>query len=133
MQVSRSGWQLVRSLLLPALLACIHCTAQARDGDGPVEHVVIVWLQDPGNAQQQAHIIEESQVLTTIPGVLSLKSGSVLKSERAIVDSSFDVALVVSFANQAALDNYLVHPNHVTLVEKTLKPLVARIQVYDFR
>jgi hypothetical protein len=65
--------------------------------------------------------------------VLSLKSGSVVKSERAIVDSSFDVALVISLENQTALDHYLLHPTHVKLVEETLKPLVARIQVYDFR
>jgi len=129
--VSGPRRQLLHSLLLLALLTPLHCVAQ--DSDSPVEHVVIVWLQDPGNAQQRARIIKESQALTSIPGVLSLKSGSVVKSERAIVDSSFDVALVVSFANQATLDNYLAHPIHVTLVEETLKPLVARIQVYDFR
>jgi hypothetical protein len=131
--MSKALLRFARPLLLLVLFASIHCIAQARDGDGPLEHVVIVWLQDPGNAQQQARIIEESQVLTTIPGVLSLKSGSVVKSERAIVDSSFDVALVVSLGNQDALDNYLAHPTHVKLVEETLKPLVARIQVYDFR
>lgn len=122
-----------RALLLLALLGCLNSPAQARDGDGPLEHIVIVWLKDPGNVQQRARIIEASQVLTSIPGVLSLKSGSVVKSERAIVDSSFDVALIVSFSNQAALDHYLAHPTHVKLVEETLKPLVARIQVYDFR
>ena len=122
-----------RALLLLALLGCLNSPAQAQDADGPLEHIVIIWLNDTGNAQQQTRIIEASQVLTGIPGVLSLKSGSVVKSERAIVDSSFDVALIVSFPNQAALDHYLVHPTHVKLVEETLKPLVSRIQVYDVR
>jgi hypothetical protein len=123
----------VRSLLLLALLACSSLSTLAHDSNAPVEHIVIVWLQEPGNAQQRTNIIEESQALTAIPGVLSLKSGSVVKSERAIVDSSFDVALVISLESQAALDAYLVHPIHVKLVEETLKPLVERIQVYDFR
>jgi hypothetical protein len=121
------------SLLMLALLVCLQSPALAQHGDGPVEHVVIVWLNEPGNLQHRARIIEASQVLTRIPGVLSLKSGSVVASERPVVDSSFDVALLVSFANHAALEQYLVHPTHVQLVEETLKPLVARIQVYDFR
>jgi hypothetical protein len=124
--------RLTRTLLLLALLGVLYSPAQAQDGIGQLEHIIIVWLKDPGNVQQRTRIIEASQVLTGIPGVLSLKSGSVVKSERAIVDSSFDVALIVSFPDQAALDHYLVHPTHVKLVEETLKPLVARIQVYDF-
>jgi hypothetical protein len=72
-------------------------------------------------------------VLTSIPGVLSLRAGTAVASNRPIVDSTFDVALVISFSDRAALDSYLIHPLHVQLVEKTLKPLVARILVYDFR
>ncbi|NNJ93613.1 MAG: Dabb family protein, partial [Halobacteria archaeon] len=66
-------------------------------------------------------------------GVLSLKSGSAITSERAIVDSSFDVALIVSFTNRSDMDDYLVHPLHVQLVKETLKPLVAKIRVFDFQ
>ncbi len=125
-------WQRVAAtLLLPVLLVCLPGAVPA--ADGPLEHVVIVWLKDPGNTEHRQRIIGESQVLAGIPGVLSLKSGSVVQSERDIVDSSFDVALVVSFENRAALDDYLVHPLHVRLVEQTLKPLVDRIRVYDFR
>ncbi len=58
--------------------------------------------------------------------------GTAVASERPIVDSSFDVALVISFTDKAALDSYLTHPLHVQLVEQTLKPLVERILVYDF-
>jgi hypothetical protein len=49
------------------------------------------------------------------------------------VDGSYDVGLIVSLADQAALDDYLAHPLHVQLVNETLKPLVKRIQVYDMR
>ena len=50
-----------------------------------------------------------------------------------IVDSTFDVALIVSFADRAAMQGYLTHPVHVELVGKTLKPLVEKIRVYDFQ
>jgi hypothetical protein len=106
----------------------------AANGDGqPLEHIVIVWLKEPGNRAAQNRIIEASEVLTAIPGVVSLKSGTVVTSDRPIVDSSFDVALIITLADEAAMQAYLSHPLHVTLVEETLKPLVERIQVYDFR
>ena len=99
----------------------------------PIEHIVIVWLKEPGNAEHRERIIAESEILKDIPGVLSLKSGSVITSDRSIVDSSFDVALIVSFEDQATLDSYVIHPTHIKLLEETLKPLVEKIQVYDFK
>jgi hypothetical protein len=72
-------------------------------------------------------------VLRDIPGVTGLRMGEMIPSDRAIVDSTFDVALIVSFADSAALESYLTHPVHVELVEKTLKPLVEKIRVYDFQ
>jgi hypothetical protein len=99
---------------------------------GEVEHIVIVWLQEPGNAEHRARIISESQVLREIPGVVELRAGAMLPSQRAIVDSSFDVALIISLADPEAMAGYLSHPLHIKLVEETLKPLVAKIRVYDF-
>ena len=125
--VARAQLVLLLALILPA------CSAALKSPDHTLEHVVVVWLKDPGNATHRQTIIDESEVLRTIPGVLSLKSGTVIPSERAIVDSSFDVALIVSFTDVAALQAYLVHPLHVQLVNETLKPLVAKIRVYDFQ
>jgi hypothetical protein len=98
-----------------------------------IEHIVIIWLQEPGNTRAQDRIIKASQSLKTIPGVISLRSGKAVPSQRKIVDSSFDVALIISFINKAALDAYLVHPAHLKLLEETMKPLVDRIRVYDLR
>jgi len=114
------------------LVACLILGLPAHVAADAVEHIVIVWLQEPGNAEQRARIVSESQVLRQIPGVTGLRAGDMLPSQRAIVDSSFDVALVVSLRDEAAMAGYLAHPIHVKLVEETLKPLVKKIQVYDF-
>jgi hypothetical protein len=120
--------------VIVALLALWPVLPAAANGDGhTLEHVVIVWLKEPGNPAARERIIEASEALTAIPGVVSLKSGRVVASERPIVDSSFDVALIITLTDAAALQAYLSHPLHVSLVENTLKPLVERIQVYDFR
>lgn len=123
----------LRSLLTCLLLACVALPAQANGTEATVEHVVVVWLKSPGNAEHRRRIITASEILREIPGVTGLRTGEVIQSDRSIVDSSFDVALIVSFADQAAMQAYLTHPVHVELVEQTLKPLVEKILVYDFR
>jgi len=128
--VNHAGRVLATLLLTTALLAC------AGPDKPPVrtlEHVVVVWLKEPGNATHRQTVLDASEVLRTIPGVRSLSSGTVIASERAIVDSSFDVALIASFTDRADMDAYLVHPLHVQLVNDTLKPLVAKIRVFDFQ
>lgn len=107
--------------------------AHANGTPEAVEHIVVVWLESPGNAEHRQRIITESEVLRDIPGVTGLRAGEVIQSDRGIVDSSFDVALIVSFTDQAAMEDYLFHPVHVKLVEEILKPLVEKILVYDFR
>jgi hypothetical protein len=114
------------------LVVCLILSLPAHAVAAAVEHIVIVWLQEPGNTEHRARIISESQVLREIPGVTGLRAGNMLPNQRPVVDSSFDVALVVSLENETAMAGYLSHPLHVQLVEETLKPLVKRIQVYDF-
>ena len=96
-----------------------------------VSHVVITWLKDPGNSGQRKAIIKVSRQFETIPGVLSVRVGESLMSDRAIVDDSFDVAIIITFADEASLEAYLVHPQHKKAVKEVLKPLVKKIQVYD--
>jgi hypothetical protein len=124
-RTSRVAWA---GCLVACLILCLPAFALAE----ALEHIVIVWLQEPGNAEHRARIISESQVLREIPGVTGLRAGNMLPSQRPIVDSSYDVALIVSLQDASALADYLSHPLHVKLVEETLKPLVKQIQVYDF-
>ena len=122
---------------LLTLVFAVICTLQVQSAaavsNQAIEHIVIIWLKQPGNTDAQNTIIKASQALKTIPGVMALKSGKAVPSQREIVDSSFDVALIVSFADQAALDAYLTHPLHLQLLEETIKPLVDRFRVYDLK
>ena len=118
----------VKRLLLLTLLLT-GCQATPRGG---VTHVVVFWLKDHGNAAQRAKIIETSESFRKIPGVLSVKAGQCLASQRPIVDSSFDVALTMEFASKAAMRRYLDDPRHKAGTVAVLKPLVRKITAYDF-
>ena len=97
-----------------------------------VTHVVVCWLKDPGNADARDRIIEASRSFSAIPGVLSVRAGPVLPSERSIVDDSFDVAIVLSFEDSQALAHYLKHPQHEKALREVLQPLVRKVTMYDF-
>ena len=117
-----------RLLLLFALLLT-GCQTMPRGG---VTHVVVYWLKDHGNAAQRAKIIETSESFRKIPGVLSVQVGQCLPSQRPIVDSTFDVALTMEFASQAAMQKYLADPRHKAASEGVLTPLVKTVTAYDF-
>ena len=108
---------------------------QDKDHSGPtskVHHVVVCWLNGPGNEEARQKVIEVSRGFSAIPGVIDVRAGSVIQSEREIVDSSFDAAIYLTFENEQKLFEYLNHPIHKKAVEKTLKPLVRKVVVYDF-
>jgi hypothetical protein len=122
---------------LLTLIVGVLCTFQIQTSTAAsnetIEHIVIIWLKQPGNIHAQDTVIKASQALKSIPGVISLRSGKSVPSQRKIVDSSYDVALIISLTNKVALDAYLVHPVHRKLLEEIMKPLVDRIRVYDAR
>lgn len=98
----------------------------------PIHHVVIIWLKDAGNPAAREQYIAQSRRMSKLPMVKEYRVGTVLSGGREIVDTSYDVAVVATFANQQALKDYLDHPEHKKVVEEALKPLVAKAVVYDF-
>lgn len=100
--------------------------------DTTVEHVVICWLKQKGDPDACRRLVEAAESLRTVPGVLGVKAGPVLPSGRAVADSSFDVAIVVTLPNRAALARYLEHPVHQRVLKEAVRPLVQRLVVYDF-
>lgn len=121
-------------LLLSMLGGC--ATSGANTGNanqGTIAHVVICWLKNPGNEADRLALEKRSFELAKIPGVLSVHAGRTLTSERPIVDDSFDVAVVMTFESEEALQNYEKHPEHKRAVAEILKPLTSRVIVYDIK
>ena len=114
------------------LLSAEAARANAEESPG-VEHVVLCWLKEPGNADAAAEVIRVSRELRHIPGVLSLVAGPPLRSDRPLVDDSFDVGIVMSFANPETLAAYINHPEHVRRVTEKLQPLCGQIRIHDIR
>ena len=123
----------MKHLFLLTFLAFGGCASLGSRHDGALHHVVLIWLKDAGNAQQQAKIIEVSKSFRDIPGVLDVQAGKAVASERDIVDDSFDVGILVVVPDERRLAEYLAHPIHQRAKNDVLLPLVEKILVYDIR
>jgi hypothetical protein len=123
--------------LLLATFSCVllglsSCTTIAPPAaKGTVDHVVLVWLKRPGNADDRQALLDAGKELRSIPGLHFLDQGLALPSERPTVDDSFDVGYVMRFDSPAALETYAKHPLHQQKVNEVLKPLSRKIVVYD--
>ncbi|HVT88371.1 MAG TPA: Dabb family protein [Tepidisphaeraceae bacterium] len=119
----------MKTKCLVFLLAAALCVSCQR---AHVTHVVVCWLKNPGDEQARQQLIDDGKSFTKIPGIVHVSAGRVLPSTRPAVDSSFDVAIVMKFKDEAALKSYGQHPVHLAAVERTLKPLVAKYVIYDY-
>ena len=121
-------------VILPGLLSLASCRSTAIGPPrGSVTHVVVCWLKQPGDEAARQRIVDASYGFRAIPGVLHVAAGRALPSDRPVVDDGFDVAVVMTFEDEAALRAYDAHPLHQRAVADTLRPLVDRLIIYDLQ
>ena len=137
MKRSRTGRRidLVRGLAWAVLLAAglVGCATSAPQPphEAGVEHIVLVWLKDPNDSAARDALVEASLGFARIEGVLDVRVGDPIESDRAIVQDDFDLAIVVSLRDRDALTAYLAHPEHARAGRELLGPAAARVLVYD--
>ncbi len=93
-------------------------------------HAVYFWLKQDLTLEQQADFLRG---LRTLPAVETIYRGHIgipAKTERDVIDSSYDYALVCEFADQTAQDAYQVHPIHLQFVQDCAQ-YWTRVQVFD--
>jgi hypothetical protein len=95
-------------------------------------HVVIFWTKpDVPNATDRL-IAGAEALLRPIPGLLLFHVGRPVRSDRAVVDQSYQVALNTVFPNREAREAYRRHPLHDRFKNEILPATCARCVVYDF-
>jgi hypothetical protein len=120
----------MRFLLFPLLFVLMGCQSPS---PGEVNHIVLCWLKEPGRIDHRQALIDQSHGFRTLPGVLRVEAGPPLPSSRPFVDSSYDIAVILTFANEQALRAYEAHPAHQKAVREVLLPLTRQVRIYDFK
>ena len=93
-----------------------------------VVHVVLIeWSPSDGDPGAEAAGLVD-RYLPTLPGVLSVDRGPSVSGEGR--ESGYDWMLVIRFADEQALADYLPHPDH-QVVGSFLGGHAARLVVFD--
>lgn len=94
-----------------------------------IEHVVLIqWAEGASQQAIDSAMTELRQLKDKIPVIVDLSCGANF-SDRA---KHFSHGLVVRFKDRAALETYIMHPEHQRVVEKFLKPIRKDILALDY-
>lgn len=93
-------------------------------------HAVYFWLKNADRTADQDALRAGVQTLTTIDVVTTAYVGVPAPTRRPVIDHTYQLALTLVFADQAAHDAYQVHPTHLAFVEMCAH-LWERVQIYD--
>jgi hypothetical protein len=110
------------------------CTTAPKPAtSGKLHHVGLIWLKNPGDAADRQKLIAAAhRFAQEIPEVKSLSVGQSVPKGSALMDTTFDVCLIMHFEHQAALDRYAKHPVHQKAAQEAFLPLAQKILFYDF-
>jgi hypothetical protein len=124
----------MRQLLILTVVLLGGCASIAPANNSPrFVHIVILWLKNPGNAADRQTLVDTSRnFVGKIPGLVSVSAGNVLPSARPVVDSTYDVGVVMVFDSKEAFENYPSTAAHQHAMKEVLGPLVDHYRVYDF-
>ena len=94
-------------------------------------HNVYFWLKPELTPAQRAEFRREVEKLAGIKAVAKVSVGAPAgTTRRPVIDSSYDVALIVQCNDVAAEAAYQVDPIHLAFVEKN-KHCWTKVQIYD--
>jgi hypothetical protein len=94
-----------------------------------VEHLVLIKLKPGTTAEQREAMCRALRELgSQVPGIVEISCGDNF-SDR---NQGYDVGLAVKFADRAALDAYLTHPAHQSVVANFIQPIREGTIVVDY-
>ena len=93
-------------------------------------HNVFFWLKEKDNEEAQKALLAGIKTLEGIESIESVYIGTPAATRRPVIDSSYDFAEILIFADEAAHDVYQVHPLHTKFVEDCAH-LWEKVVIYD--
>jgi len=124
-----------RTIALAALLTgsilltgCASTSTDLPPRPALINHPVFFTLKNPADAQE---LIDDcNRILARIPGIVSYYCGRHFDTGRPTVDGDYTVGLFVGFDSAEDYEAYVVHPDHVRLVQKW-RPRTEILRVHD--
>jgi Stress responsive A/B Barrel Domain len=93
-------------------------------------HHVFFWLKNPSSAADKAALIAGLEKLKAAPAIATAHIGVPANTNRPVIDSSYAVSWLLTFANDEAQADYQTDPIHLQFIEECAA-LWERVVVYD--
>jgi hypothetical protein len=93
-------------------------------------HSVYFWLREDLSDEERAAFRRGVETLKAVPSVKFMDIGVPATTSRPVIDSSYSVAEIAVFDDEAAHDIYQEHPIHLKFVEDC-SAFWTRVLVYD--
>ena len=93
-------------------------------------HSVYFWLANPASATDRAALLTGLETLRGIDAIEQVQLGEPAPTRRPVIDHTYSVALLLTFAGQHHHDTYQDHPIHQAFVAQCAH-LWSRVQIYD--
>lgn len=124
------GWESYPPLDVP--IETLAGTANIDDQRGQIEHLVFVWFKRPGSKMDRTAFLRATEKLRKATGLIeSVRYGGPVPSRRAVVDDTFDIALLMRFKDRRSLDKFEKNPLHEQAIRDVLRPLASKVLIYD--
>lgn len=94
-----------------------------------IEHIVLFRFKSDIEDAAKQRLIEELRGLEgRVPSIRSISSGLNFSTR----GDGYEAGLVIRFDDQAGLDSYQIHPDHVRVVQDCVKPVVEKVLAVDY-
>ena len=94
----------------------------------PVEHLIIYNTTNADPADDQEMITEGERVLSLIPGVRRIYTGTAVQE-----NAGYKYTWLVQFCHQAVIDSYREHPDHVAFADTHFRPIAGDRVSIDYQ
>jgi len=93
-------------------------------------HHVYFWLKNPDSSDDYAQLLAGLQKLSSVKSIHSFHIGKPAGTSREVIDTSYALSWLLTFASGADQESYQVDPDHLLFV-KECSHLWSRVVVYD--
>ena len=93
-------------------------------------HTVFFWLKETLSDTDWTIFSEELRLLMTDQNIAERHFGTPADTNRPVIDSSYDIGMVLKFQNLDAQNAYQISAEHQRFLDKCAA-MWTRVQVYD--
>ena len=93
-------------------------------------HHVYFWLNNPESKEDHARLLAGLQKLSSVESISSFHIGKPAGTDRNVIDTSYALSWLLTFATPEDQERYQVDPDHLNFV-KECSYLWSKVTVYD--